>query len=305
MRATTTPESIGHAGDATDARAAVILRERRAFSRGLASAVVIVLVLCLVYSFATSSIKWEVVAGYLLSARVLDGLWATLALWIVALVLGVAVGFAVAMMQVAGPFVVRSAAAGFVWLFRGVPVYVQFLVWFNIAVVFPVLWLPGRGEVPTVEVVTPFVASTLALALSEAAYLAEIIRGGILSVDKGQREAARALGIHAPLAMTRIVLPQAMRSILPPAGNEAITLLKTTSLAAAIGYTELLTTSQTIYYNNGRVMELLIVASVWYLVVTSLLSIGQHFIEKRYSFTGRTPRAAARPAPFRRKAVAQ
>lgn len=272
----------------------VVLRSRRAFGRGLLSTVVVVLVICVGYAFATSNIQWSFVAEYFFSPRILDGLKATLILWVVSLVLGVAVGFVVAMMQVAGPLVLRSAASGFVWFFRGVPVYVQFLVWFNIAIVFPAIWVPGRGEVSTVELVTPFVASVLALALSEAAYLAEIFRGGILSVDKGQRDASRALGIHAPRAMMYIVLPQAMRSILPPAGNEAITLLKTTSLAAAIGYTELLTTSQTIYYNTGRVMELLIVASIWYLAVTSVLSIGQHFIEARYSFAGKNPKTSSR-----------
>ncbi|WP_144793586.1 amino acid ABC transporter permease [Microbacterium paludicola] len=272
----------------------VILRDRRAFGRGLISAVVIMLVAGVGYAFATSNIQWSFVAEYFFSPRILDGLAATLVLWVVSLILGVGIGFMVAMMQVAGPRVLRAAASAFVWFFRGVPVYVQFLVWFNIAIVFPMIWIPGRGEVSTVELVTPFVASTLALALSEAAYLAEIFRGGIMSVDKGQRDASRALGIHAPRAMMFIVLPQAMRSILPPAGNEAITLLKTTSLAAAIGYTELLTTSQTIYYNTGRVMELLIVASIWYLAVTSVLSIGQHFIEAKYSFTGKTGRTMAR-----------
>lgn len=266
----------------------VTLHGRPAYGRWLVSIAILVLIVGLIYAFATSSLQWSVVVEYLFSPRIFDGLLATIALWLISLVIGIAVGFLIAIMRMSGTGVLVSVASGFVWLFRGVPVYVWFLIWFNISVVFPSLWVPGRGQIPTVDLVTPFVASMLALSLSQAAYLAEIFRGGILSVDEGQRDASKALGIHSRLSMTRIILPQAMRSILPPAGNESITLLKTTSLAAAIGYTELLTTGQTIYYNNGRVMELLIVVSVWYLAVTTVLTIGQHFLEKRYSYTRRS-----------------
>ena len=130
--------------------------------------------------------------------------------------------------------------------------------------------------------ITPFVAGTLALGLNEGAYMAEIVRAGLISVDEGQAEAAQSLGMSRLQTLRRIVLPQAMRVIIPPTGNETISMLKTTSLLSVIAVTDLLYSVELIYAENYRIVPLLIVASLWYLIVTTVLSIGQYFLERRY-----------------------
>lgn len=143
--------------------------------------------------------------------------------------------------------------------------------------------IPGLFEGRTVDLITPFVATLLGLGINQGAYTAEVVRGGILSVDLGQTEAAKAIGMTRLVALRRIVLPQAMRVIIPPVGNEVISMVKLTSVASVIQYAEMLRNAQTIYYANARVIELLIVAAIWYLVVVTLLSIGQHFLERHFA----------------------
>ena len=177
----------------------------------------------------------------------------------------------------------------YIWLFRGTPVLVQLVFWFAIPTVLQSvsLGIPfGPSWLLTDDpktVITQFVAVCLGLGLNEAAYMAEIARAGILSVDEGQVEAASALGMTRIQSMRRIVLPQAMRVIIPPTGNETISMLKTTSLATIIAYDELLGTVQHIYSRTYQTIPLLIVASLWYLFLTSILTVAQYYIERRYA----------------------
>jgi polar amino acid transport system permease protein len=156
------------------------------------------------------------------------------------------------------------------------------LIWFNLGLVFSHLVIPGAWEARTVDVITPAVATLLGLGLNEGAYASEIMRSGMLSVDRGQYEAATAIGMTYTSSLRRIILPQAMRVVVPPLGNEFIALIKTTSLASIIGFSDILRNAQDIYYTNARVIELLMVAAVWYLVVVSLLSVGQVLLEQRF-----------------------
>src|SRR4029079_1552251 len=184
-----------------------------------------------------------------------------------------------------------------IWLFRGTPVLVQLLFWQFISALYPTLsfGIPFGPEVvhcDATHLITPFTAAILGLGLNEGAYMAEIVRAGIISVDEGQTDAAQALGMSRLQTMRRIVLPQAMRVIIPPTGNETISMLKTSSLVSVIAYAELLYSVQLIYAVNFLQIPLLIVASIWYLIFTSLLSIGQYYIERHFG------RGASRNAPL-------
>jgi polar amino acid transport system permease protein len=231
--------------------------------------------------------EWDVVGDYLFSARVLRGLVATLELTAIAMVIGVALGIVLAVMRLSPNRLLAGASWLYIWVFRGIPVLVQLLFWSYIAALYPTLSLgvPFGGPVlmhaDANTLITPFAAATLGLALYEAAYMAEIVRAGIISVDAGQSDAAQSLGMTRLQTMRHIVLPQAMRVIVPPTGNEAISMLKTTSLVSVIAFTDLLYSVQLIYSENFRQIPLLVVACIWYLLFTTLLSIGQHFLERR------------------------
>src|SRR6185437_14545374 len=173
----------------------------------------------------------------------------------------------------------------------------QLLLWFNLALVFPTLSLFGLFSVNTVDVMTPFVAALLGLGIQQGAYTAEVVRSGIHSVDRGQMEAAQSIGMTKLRAMLTIVLPQAMRVIVPPIGNETIGMVKLTSLASVIQYSEVLRTVGDVYYANSRVIELLIVAGIWYMVIVTVLSIAQSYIEKYFSKGWGRSVQAAKPLP--------
>jgi len=181
-----------------------------------------------------------------------------------------------AVMRVSSSPILRLASAGYTWLVRGTPLLVQILIWGNLALLFEHI-----GPFRTNDVLTPFVASVIALGLNEAAYMAEIVRGGILSVDRGQADASLALGMSRALAMRRIILPQALRVIVPPAGNQFISLLKATSLVSVIAGGDLLTAAENIASANLHTIELMLVATFWYLVLTTITSVAQHFAERR------------------------
>lgn len=244
------------------------------------------LTLCLLgffcFAFANANIEWGVVPKYLTSAPILSGLQKTLLISVLAMVLGLALGVIFAAMRLSKNPVTSAIAWLYVWLFRGTPVFVQLLIWFNLALIFPRISIPGVFDVQTVKVITPFLAALLGLGINEGAYLTEIIRGGILSVDSGQTQASVSLGLSRRRTLRHVILPQAMPAILPTIGNESIGMLKYSALAAVIGYAELLQSAQTIYYVNGRVMELLFVASIWYLVATSATSIAQYYLEQHF-----------------------
>jgi polar amino acid transport system permease protein len=192
-------------------------------------------------------------------------------------------GIVLAVMRMSKNPVTSSVAWGYIWFFRGTPVYVQLLLWFNLALIFPVLNLGPIYKDEMTDVMTPFMAALLGLGLNEAAYMAEICRAGIQSVDEGQTEASQALGMTNGQNMRRIVLPQAMRVIVPPTGNEFINLLKTSALCAVVQYEEVLRKAQNIGNNSSAVVEMLFVATIWFLVVTTIFSIGQFYLERHYA----------------------
>ena len=256
--------------------------------RWVGVAVIVVLVAMLVHSFLTNpNFQWDVVGEYLFSDPVLRGLRNTLILTVLAMAIGVVGGVLLAVMRLSPNPVLAGAAAVYIWLFRGTPVITQLIFWNFLAALYPRLGLgipfgPTFVSVDTNAVISVFAASLLGLGLNEAAYMAEIVRGGIQSVDPGQSEAAGALGLSRTQTLRRIVLPQAMRVIVPPTGNETISMLKTTSLVVVIAYFELTVAVQTIYSRTFQTIPLLIVAALWYLALTSVLSVGQMFIERRF-----------------------
>ncbi|MGW2651429.1 amino acid ABC transporter permease [Streptomyces sp. NPDC001393] len=235
----------------------------------------------------TPAFEWDVVAQYLFSQSVLTGVLKTLLMTALAMVLGVTLGTLIAIMRLSVNPILNSVAAFYQWFFRGTPTLVQLIFWYNLSSVFPRLQLDLFGvqffSYNTNDVMAPFVAALLGLGLNFSAYYSEIVRAGILSVDEGQSDAAAAYGLNSAQTMRYIVLPQAMKVIIPPTGNETIGMLKWTSLATVISYSELLHSVQAVYNLTYQIIPLLIVASLWYLALTSILSIGQFFIEKRFS----------------------
>jgi polar amino acid transport system permease protein len=257
--------------------------------RWLAGAVILVLAAMLAHSLVTNeNFHWDVVGKYLTTASILNGLKNTLILTALSMAIGVAGGILLAVMRLSANPLLSWAAAAYIWLFRGTPVITQLLFWFYLAALYPRLGLgvpfgPTFVSVDTNSLIAPFTAALLGLGLNEAAYMAEIVRGGILSVDHGQTEAAEALGMTRARILRRIVLPQAMRVIIPPTGNETISMLKTTSLVVVIAYFELMTAVQQIYSRNFQTIPLLIVAAIWYLLLTSVLTLVQTRIERRFA----------------------
>ncbi|GAB3444783.1 amino acid ABC transporter permease [Actinophytocola sediminis] len=232
-------------------------------------------------------LEWSVVADYLFDANVLAGLGTSVLLTVVAMAGGSVLGVLLAMGQSAGFAPVRWVCALYVGLFRGIPPLVQLLFWFNLAYLLPKLSVgipfgPEFGSWPTNDVITPLTAALIGLTLHESAYMAEIIRAGILSVDGGQRDAAMAMGFTGDQAFFRVVLPQAMRVIIPPSGSQFISLLKGTSLVSVIAMTDLLHAVQSVYNQTYQIVPLLIVACFWYLVVVTALSFGQQRLERRF-----------------------
>ncbi len=227
----------------------------------------------------SQSIQWSEIPHYLVHPSILNGVLLTLELTAGAMVFGIALGCGLAVMATSQNLVLKIMAAGFVWWFRGVPLIVQIFFWFNIALFIPKVGV-GSFTISINDVVTPSLAGFLALGLHEAANMSEIIRGGLMSVDRGQRDAAAALGLRPVQRLRAVILPQAARLIIPPTGNQAIGMLKASAIVSVIGMQDLLTQAQAIYARNFLVIELLFVASIWYLAITSLASIGQHFLEQ-------------------------
>lgn len=268
------------------------LHPRRHPLRWLAAAATLCVLGAIGYVFANGDLEWSVVPDYITSSVILEGFKNTVIISVLAMIVGLLLGVVFAVMRLSKNPVTSAVAWLYVWLFRGTPVLVQLLIWFNLALFFPSVGIPGIFHEQTVHVITPFVAALLGLGINEGAYLAEVIRGGILSVDPGQREAAAAFGLGGRRTLTKIILPQAMTAILPTVGNEAIGMLKMSSLATVISYSELLQSSQSIYFVNGRVVELLFVASFWYLVATSVTSVGQYYIERHFGKSQARQRSA-------------
>ncbi|KUN56078.1 amino acid ABC transporter permease [Streptomyces canus] len=255
-----------------------IVPRRRLGQWTAAVAVLVLLGLAVNSVLRNDAFQWDVVADYFTTDAVLRGLWLTLWLTAVVMTLGFVLGALLAAARLSANPVLRSVSWGYVWLFRSIPILVQLLLWFNIGALYPHIL-----GVRTVDLLGPVTVAVIGLTLHEAAYAAEVVRGGILSVDRGQIEAAQALGLSRWRRWWRIVLPQAMRSIVPPAGNMLIGTLKGTSIVSVIAVQDLLYSVQLVYHRTYQVIPLLMVATVWYTVVTSVLGVGQHYLEKHYA----------------------
>lgn len=284
----TTLQSAGGSSAATAAAAALpdvatSLARKIRYGRYLSVAVIALLCALIVRAFAVGKISWNVVGDFLFSGDMLWGIVNTVVLTASAMVLGILLGLITALMGNSANPVLRGAAASYIFVFRAVPALLQLLIWYNLALIFPTIAIPGLFEVKTTQVVTPFVAGLLAFGILQGAYTSEVIRSGLLSVGKGQLEAARAIGMTQAQALRRIIIPQAMRIIVPPIGNETIGMVKFTSLASVIQYKELIYNAQVVYYSTGRVIELLFVAAFWYAVVVAALSLIQSRIERHYN----------------------
>lgn len=222
------------------------------------------------------NIDWATVGDYLFDPVILRGLGVTFELAGISMVIGVVLGIGVAAARMSSNRVLQGFAWAYIWFFRGVPLLVQLLVWGSFALI-----APNVFGMDTNTLVTPFVAAILAFSLNEGAYMAEVVRGGLLAVDRGQVEAATALGMTPAQTMRRITMPQALRIIIPPSANQFITLIKTTALVAVIAGQDLMSVAQNISATSYRVMEMLFVASIWYLAVVSVLTVGQQVLERR------------------------
>jgi len=256
--------------------------------RWIAAAIVVVIAASLIRSVLTNPrFEWSVVGDYLFDHRILEGLVVTIELTVIAMAIGIVLGVVLAVMRLSANPLVAGASWLYIWFFRGTPVLVQLFFWYYIAALYPKLGLgipfgPAFIHPNVNTLITAFRAAVLGLGLNEGAYMAEIVRAGMISVDEGQTDAAQSLGMSRLQTLRRIVLPQAMRVIIPPTGNETISMLKTTSLASVIAVTELLYSSEQIFAVNYKTIQLLIVASIWYIVCTSVLYVGQHYLERYY-----------------------
>jgi polar amino acid transport system permease protein len=232
---------------------------------------------------------WDLVRQWLFWHTIVQAVWVTLELTVLAMLIGIVGGVLLAVMRLSNNPVSAAAAWAYTWFFRGTPVLVQLLFWNNVAALvgqqvgFGIPFGPQFFHLDTNSTITRFTAAVLALGLNEAAYMSEIVRAGVLSVDEGQTEAAASLGMRRAKIMRRIVLPQAMRVIIPPTGNETISMLKTSSLASVIGVVELTDASESAIHLYFKAIPFYVVASLWYLFFTTVLSIGQFYIERHYA----------------------
>ncbi len=280
-----TGPTYASAGDGED----LIVVPTRHPGRWVAMAVCLGLVGMAAYSVATNpNFEWPVVGQYLFADVILSGLLLTLWLTVAAMAIGIALGMILAVMQLSTNPLLAGFVTAFLWFFRGTPVLVQLIFWYNLAALYPTLSIgipfgPIFAQASANDLITPLTAALLGLGLHEAAYMCEVIRGGLLSVEEGQSDAARALGMRPTLTLRRIVLPQAMRFILPPTGNQTIGMLKTTSLVSVIALSDLLYSVQRVYSRTYETIPLLLVACAWYLAATSVLSLGQKYIERYFN----------------------
>ena len=271
--------------------------------RWIAIAVIAVLAAMLVHMLLTNSnLEWPAIRKYFFSQIILRGVWMTIKLTVLSMAIGIVLGIVAAVMRLSANPVVRSAAWLYVWFFRGTPLLVQILFWFSISSLFKTLAFgipfgPHFAGENTNHLISLFSSALLALSLNEGAYMSEIVRAGILSVDEGQTEAAHALGMTKLQTMRRVVLPQAMRVIVPPTGNETNSMLKSTSLVSTIGIFDLLRSAQAIYNANYKTIPLLVVVVIWYLAMTSVLQVGQFYLERHY---GRGSTRTMALTPFQR-----
>ena len=292
------PMSIQDANDpagnrVADTVAALRVVPQKKYGLWIGTAVVLALMYFIIRAFAVNpAFQWDVAGSYMFHRSIMRGLVNTLLLTVIIMTIAIVLGTVIAIMRVSRSAVLNAFASGYVWFFRGVPALIQLIFWFNLSLLVSTIsiTLPGVGtlfSIKTNDFMTPFFSAVVALALCEAGYMAEIIRAGIKSVPAGQGEAATALGMPQRTILKRIVLPQAMRFVVPPTGNEAINLLKMTSLVTFIAVNDLFYSAQSIYARTFETIPLLIVVSAWYLALVSIMSVGQFFLERHFGRSDR------------------
>ncbi|MFI7313195.1 amino acid ABC transporter permease [Streptomyces hygroscopicus] len=253
----------------------------------VANAIVLVLAAMAVTTiFTNPRFEWNTVAKYFFEIRVLKGIGVSIGMTAATMALSLVFGTVVALMRMGESRLMSTAAAAFIWVFRSIPMLVQLLFWYNLAALFPTLslgipWGPRFITFDSNTVIGPLTAAIIGLTLHETAYIAELIRSGLLAVPDGQRQAASALGLTPAQVFFRITLPQALRVIVPPMGNELISLLKATSLVSVITLADLLYSVQLIYAKNFQTVPLLIVAAIWYMIITGVITLLQQRLERR------------------------
>ncbi|MFJ5531343.1 amino acid ABC transporter permease [Streptomyces sp. NPDC093261] len=255
----------------------------RHYGRYVSALVAIAVLVAIIYAFGQGRINWHAVPDYFFDHRILTGVGKTLMLTVLSMLIGIVGGIVLAVMRLSKNPVTSSIAWFYIWFFRGTPVLVQLFLWFNLGLVFEYINLMPFYKDYWSNFMTPLLTALLGLGLNEAAYMAEICRAGLLAVDEGQTEAAHALGMSHGKTLRRIIIPQAMRVIVPPTGNEVINMLKTTSLVAAVQFPELFRYAQDIGQTSGAPVEMYFLAAAWYLIMTSILSVGQYYIERYYA----------------------
>ncbi|CAL9455534.1 amino acid ABC transporter permease [Streptomyces lavenduligriseus] len=255
----------------------------RHYGRYVTAVIAIAVLFAIIYAFAQGKINWHAVPDYFFDDRIMTGVGKTLLLTVLSMLIGIVGGIVLAVMRLSKNPVTSAIAWFYIWFFRGTPVLVQLFLWFNLGLVFEYINLMPIYKDYWSSFMTPLLTALLGLGLNEAAYMAEICRAGLLAVDEGQTEAAHALGMSHGKTLRRVVIPQAMRVIVPPTGNEVINMLKTTSLVAAVQFSELFRYAQDIGQNSGAPVEMYFLAAAWYLIMTSVLSVGQYYLERYYA----------------------
>lgn len=270
-----------------DAVPVVRVKAKRPFSlqQWVSAAVILLIAAWVINLFATNpNMRWDVVKSYLFDPQVIEGVKGTIELTVLGQAVAVALGVVIALLQQTKNAVNVMFAGFYIWFFRAVPLLVQLLFWFNIGILLPRVGftVPFANldlSANTNDLISGFTAAILGLGLHEAAYMAEIVRAGILSVPQGQMDAALSIGMERGSAMRRIILPQTLRVIIPPTGNQFIGLLKASSLVSAIGGGDLLTRVEYLYGQNFLVIPMLIVATIWYVAMVAVASAIQHLVE--------------------------
>ncbi|WP_313683979.1 amino acid ABC transporter permease [Pantoea sp.] len=265
-------------------------RNAPTYGRWVSWIVVLVIASNFLWLVATNpNFEWMVVLKWFTEGSVLKGLQVTLGLTVVSMILGTLLGLLLAVWRLSENKLLSGISSLYIWFFRGTPLLVQLIFWYNLSTLFPTLsiTIPWTGITfaswNTNDLITPLTAAIAGLALNEAAYMAEIIRAGLLSVDNGQVETTQAFGMSRTRALRRIIIPQAMRSIIPPTGNQLISMIKATSLVSVIAMGDLLYSVQAVYNRTFEIIPMLMVAVIWYLLITSILNVGQSAIERYYA----------------------
>ena len=278
------PENTRHTDDLN-----IVAKPLRHPWRLVAAVALAVVLGAFVWSLVSAkTVNHDIIFKYLFDPAILQGAWLTVILTAASMVIATALATLMAVMKLSDNVLLRIIATGYIEFFRGTPLLLQIVFWGYLGIIYPhiTIGIPFTGVVwfdqPTSQVISSFTAGLIALSLNEAAYAAEIVRAGIMSVDKGQAEAAKSLGMSGSYTMRRIVLPQAMRVILPPMGNETISMLKSTSLLQVVAVTELYTTANQISSQNLAQIELLVVAGFWYIVMNTVLGFPQRHLERKF-----------------------